>query len=239
MAWQPDRVKQMIGDYLSVFAVTAGKTGGFEGARVRRGCGFGFSVAVTCLVVCVSFAEVLWRARGAGLGCSDVTFDTAAGVGFVSVALRTAGLAACVFGAAAFRAADFGGLATGLGDASAGFVSGFATAAGCAFAFGAAAVARGFAENATTGSDFGFGFGAGFLAAGEALTAPGFARFVTGFAVAERFGAGFLGAEGSAEVGVFSALIDAIGSSIADRVMICMIFSWFTIAYPATRTAAA
>ncbi|WP_120635106.1 hypothetical protein [Ruegeria sp. EL01] len=175
------------------------------------------------------------------MGCTVVTFGATAGVVFAATALATAVLAAGAFGAAAFRATDFVDLTTGLAGTSAGFVSIFATAAGCAFVFGAgvAVAARGLAENATTGSAFGFGFGAGFLMAGAALAATGFARFTVGFTAAEGFAAGFLGAEGSTEVDVFRALTDAIGSSIADLVMICMIFSWLTIAYPATRTAAA
>ncbi|NVO54847.1 hypothetical protein HW561_03475 [Rhodobacteraceae bacterium B1Z28] len=90
------------------------------------------------------------------------------------------------------------------------------------------AATRGLAEKSAT--DLAFDFTAtvlatGFFAAGAALTTLGFVRFAAGLGFTDDFS----GAGAGTDAAACKAWIGAIGSSIAVRAMICMIFIWLTI----------
>ncbi|MBO9432870.1 hypothetical protein J7394_01555 [Ruegeria sp. R13_0] len=246
-------------DYSSVFAATFGIAGGLDGARVLRGAGLGASVVATAALA--GALGVLAAVFGAGFGVAGAL----AGAAFLAtvcfgVALA-AGLGVADAGAALAAGLDVAGVGTAL---AAGFVFavagvvlsavlGFATAgaalaaglgvagAGAALAASGFVAVRGLAVNFATGSALGFdaaGLGCAFLAVEARLAGAGFAAcLATGLGAVARFAAGLAGAGSDAVLR--SACKGAIGSSMADRAMICIIFIWLTTAYPATRIAAA
>ncbi|WP_425083339.1 hypothetical protein [Ruegeria profundi] len=247
-------------DYSSVFAATFGIAGGLDGARVLRGAGLGDSV-----VAAAALAGAALGALAAGFGAVLGAAGVLAGAAFLATVFAgvalAAGLGVAGAGAALAEGLDVAGagaaLATVLGfaDTGAALVAGvgFATSgaalpaglgvagAGAALAAAGFAAWRGLAVNFATGSALGFdaaGLDCTFLAVEARLAGAGFAAgLATGLGEAARFAAGLAGAGSDAVLR--STCKGAIGSSMADRAMICIIFIWLTTAYPATRIAAA
>ncbi|WP_170346592.1 hypothetical protein [Ruegeria atlantica] len=211
MARQPDRVKQMIPVYVSVLVSAPGIAGGFDGGRVLRACDFVCSAAAAdfdCAAEDALVAEAAGRARDFSGGVAAAVEDAAGAV------FRATGLAFLATVAAGF--AWVFGCDAGLG-------AGFAFAAGSARGVTAA---RGFAENSAGLGSTTATFFTVFFTAAVFLTAGFGTRGAVAFTLTGAFSTGFSGDAAA----TCNACTGAIGNSNAERVTICMIFIWLTIA---------
>ncbi|WP_170412099.1 hypothetical protein [Ruegeria atlantica] len=201
-----------VGYYSSVLLADTGIAGGLDGARVRR----------AAVVAASAFAGAGFSVTGlaAGLAVAGFTAGLTATFGASALAANCgfAVGAACALDAAVFAATGFGFGADVL-----------LTTAGLAAVLSEALAATEAVLVAVCLGDSTLGFAIAFLrATGLGLVAAAGLTLATGLVLGATFAEDATGF--GAEADACRALTDTNGSSIAERVKICIIFIWFLTA---------